>query len=322
MHNQEQDLDAVFAKIEEDEARAGKAGSGSQDVVQAIADSDGLVLLDELIREGHSKPAIAAALLPPGKDGRSKPRVHAGVIDGQRLLWLTSSGWASVGQGNRREVPPTSARVQHRLAIPRFASWVEYNVAPNTTHAGIFWNVALGNQAREFVEVHKQAAWSMTRMNVNAELARTNAQLLGGVYPDLIVVSNLPEEIQTPDGALLSRGEFRDAYHGRALSWQDLDVRHTPETVTAIEIELSAKSTPALDAKVRQHDAALSAGWWHEVAWVVDDADVLARLKRSGVGSRKGHCIIDAHDVGISASPLIDVQSDWWPALTFRKMRT
>ena len=319
MNDNGQELDNIFARIEEEEARVGKAGTGAQDVVQAIADSDGLVLVDELLREGHSKPAITAALLPPGSDGRSKPRVKAGVIDGQRLLWLTSSGWASVGQGNRREAPPTSSRVQHRLSIPRFASWVEHSVASKTLEAGIFWKVALGSQARDIIEVHKQAAWSMTRLNMNAELARTHAQLLGGVYPDLIVVSNLPEEIHTPDGASMSRGEFRDAFHGRALSWQDPAVRHTPETISAIEIELSAKSSPALDAKVRQHDAALEAGWWHEVVWVIDDDDVRVRLQRSGVGSRRGHCLVDAADVGVTSTPLGSIKSDWWPALTFSK---
>lgn len=315
------DLDGIFARIEEEQSKDGKLGSSAQDVVQAIADKDGLVLVDELLRESHTKAAIAAALLPPNNDGRSKPKLKAGVIDGQQLLWLTSTGWSSVGQSNRREAPPTSARVAHRLSIPRFASWIEHTVAPNTIGVGIFWNVAIGNQAREFIEVHKQTAWSMARMNVNAEAARMNASLLGGVYPDLIVVSNLPEEIRTPNGVTMTRGEFRDSYHSRAVSWQDPDIRETPETITAIEIELSAKSTPALDAKVRQHDAALSAGWWHEVAWVVDDADVLARLKRSGVGVRAGHCIIDAIDVGISSTPLVGVQSDWWPARNFNKVK-
>lgn len=315
-------LDDIFAGIAEQQAREGNLGSSAQDVVQAIADKDGLVLVDELLRENHTKAAIAAAIAPPSSDGRSKPKVKAGIIDGQHLLWLTSSGWTSIGQANRREAQPSSARVQHRLAIPRFASWIDFAVAPNTADAGIYWNVALGNLSRDFIEVHKQAAWSMTRLNVNADMARSNAPLLGGIYPDLIVVSNLPEAITTPDGQVLTRGEFRDSYHGRALSWQDPDVRHTPETITAIEIELSAKSTPALDAKVRQHDAALQAGWWHEVVWVVDDMDVLTRLKRSGVGTRLGHCIVDAAAVGITKSPLHSVNSDWWPALTFSKAKT
>jgi hypothetical protein len=317
MNDKETDLDAVFAKIEEEEAKAGKAGSGSQDVVQAIADSDGLVLVDELIRDGHTKPAIIAALLPPGNDGRSKPRVKAGVIDGQRLLWLTSSGWASVGQQNRREAPPTSSRVQHRLSIPRFASWVDYKVAPKTLGAGIFWHLAIGNKSRELVETHKQTAWSMTRLNTNAEAIAAHSQLLGGVYPDLIVVTNLPETIEVPEIGLMTRAEFRTKFHGNVMPWLDREGKSTPETISAIEVELSAKSSPALDAKVRQHDAALDAGWWHEVVWIVDDEEVVTRLRRSGVGTKPGHCLVDAADVGITNIPLGSFQSQWWPAITF-----
>ena len=317
MNDQAKDLDEVFARIEEEEAKAGKAGSGSQDVVQAIADSDGLVLVEELIREGHTKPAIAAALLPPGSDGRSKPRAKAGVIDGQRLLWLTSSGWASVGQQNRREAPPTSSRVQHRLAIPRFASWLDYKVAPKTIGAGIFWHAALGNKSRELVETHKQTAWSMSRLNTNAEAIASHAQLLGGVYPDLIVVSNLPETITVPENGTMSRQDFRTQFHHKLLPWIDLDGASTPETISAIEVELSAKSSPALDAKVRQHDAALAARWWHEVVWIVDDEEVVTRLRRSGVGSKPGHCLVDAADVGITNAPLGSFESQWWPARTF-----
>lgn len=317
MNDQAKDLDEVFARIEEEEAKAGKAGSGSQDVVQAIADSDGLVLVEELIRDGHTKPAIAAALLPPGSDGRSKPRAKAGVIDGQRLLWLTSSGWASVGQQNRREAPPTSSRVQHRLAIPRFASWLDYKVAPKTIGAGIFWHAALGNKSRELVETHKQTAWSMSRLNTNAEAIASHAQLLGGVYPDLIVVSNLPETITVPENGTMSRQDFRTQFHHKMLPWIDLDGGSTPETISAIEVELSAKSSPALDAKVRQHDAALAAHWWHEVVWIVDDEEVVTRLRRSGVGSKPGHCLVDAADVGITNKPLGSFESQWWPARTF-----
>lgn len=47
MNEKDKDLDKVFAKIEEEEARAGKTGSDSHDVAQAIADSDVLVLVDE-----------------------------------------------------------------------------------------------------------------------------------------------------------------------------------------------------------------------------------------------------------------------------------
>jgi hypothetical protein len=97
----------------------------------------------------------------------------------------------------------------------------------------------------------------------------------------------------------------------------DLDGRSTPETISAIEVELSAKSSPALDAKVRQHDAALSAGWWHEVVWIVDDEEVVTRLNRSGVGEKPGHCLVDAADVGITNTPLGFFQSQWWPARNF-----
>ena len=321
MNSNSSSLDDIFARIEEEEASTGKNGSGALDVVQSIADNDGLMVVSELVREGHSEAAIAAALLPPGNDGRSKARAKAGVIDGQRLLWLTSSGWSSVGQANRRESPPSSSRVQHRLAIPRFASWIEYDVSPKTFAIGLYWNVALGTKSRELIETYKQTAWSLARMNSNAEAIVSHSQLLGGVYPDAIVVSSLPETITLPTNQVLSRADFRRMYHSKSYSVHDLDSMSRPETISAIEVELSAKSTPALDAKVRQHDAALNAGWWNEVVWIVDDEEVATRLRRSGVGTKDGHCIVDASDVGITKTPVTSVTTDWWPALSFAHRR-
>ena len=317
MNSNSSSLDDIFAKIEEEEASTGKNGSGALDVIQCLADNDGLMMVSELIRDGHTESAIAASLQSPGNDGRSKPRAKAGVIDGQRLLWLTSSGWTSVGQSNRRESPPSSSRVQHRLAIPRFASWIEYDVSPKTTPLGLFWNVALGNKSRELIETYKQAAWSLARMNSNAEAISTHSQLLGGIYPDAIVVSSLPETITLPNNEVKSRADFRLTYHPKSFTAHDLDSIARPETISAIEVELSAKSTPALDAKVRQHDAALNAGWWNEVVWIDDAEEVATRLRRSGVGTKQGHCIVDASDVGISKTPVKGVVTDWWPAITF-----
>lgn len=321
MNDNNTSLEDIFAKIEQDEANTGKNGSGALDVIQCIADNDGLMVVSELVREGHTDSAIAAALLPPGNDGRSKPRAKAGVIDGQRLLWLTSSGWSSVGQGNRRESPPSSSRVQHRLAIPRFASWIEYEVSPKTSPLGLFWNVALGSKSRELIETYKQTAWSMARMNSNAEAISTHSQLLGGVYPDAIVVTSLPETITLPNNEVMNRKDFRRTYHPKSFTDHDFDSMGRPETISAIEVELSAKSTPALDAKVRQHDAALNAGWWNEVVWIVDDEEVATRLRRSGVGAKEGHCIVDAADVGITKTPVPSVKTDWWPAISFAQRR-
>lgn len=316
MKDETNDLDLIFCLLEAKAAKDGKSGSGALEVIESIAENDGLMLVTELLQEGHTKSAIALALQPPSDDGRAKPRAKAGVIDGERLIWLSSSGWASVGQSNRREAPPTSSRVQHRLSIPRFSSWIEYKVASQTRDSEIFWDVAIGSKAREMIERHKQVAWSLNRLQTNAELLVANSQLLGGVYPDLIVVSNLPDVINLPDGRILSRAEFRETFHPAASGLQDFGAKNSPETISAIEIELSAKSTPALDGKVRQHDAALAALWWHEVIWVVDDPDVVTRLKRSGVGSRPGHCFVDAGDVGISTAEHA-VVSQWWPASTF-----
>lgn len=316
MANANDDLDLIFHLLEEEATRNGKSGSGALEVIEAISERDGLALVDELLAEGHTRSAIAMALQPPSEDRRAKPRVKAGVVDGEKLLWLTSSGWATVGNSNRRETPPTSSRVQHRLSIPRFAAWLQHKVEPQTKEVGIYWDVAIGSRARELVERHKQTAWSLNRLQTNSESIEMNSQLLGGVYPDLIVVSSLPESIQLPDGRILSRLEFRNLFHPHSADLHDLDTKNSPETISAIEVELSVKSTPALDSKVRQHDAALAAHWWHEVIWVVDDAEIITRLKRSGVGTRAGHCLVDASDVGVSNIQR-QLSSQWWPASTF-----
>jgi hypothetical protein len=181
--------------------------------------------------------------------------------------------------------------------------------------------VALGNKSRELIETYKQTAWSLARMNSNAEAIVSHSQLLGGVYPDAIVVSSLPETITLPTNQVMNRADFRRTYHAKSYSVHDLESASRPETISAIEVELSAKSTPALDAKVRQHDAALNAGWWNEVVWIVDDEEVATRLRRSGVGTKDGHCIVDAADVGITKTAVNSVTTDWWPAITFTRRR-
>lgn len=158
-------------------------------------------------------------------------------------------------------------------------------------------------------------------MNSNAEAISTHSQLLGGVYPDAIVVTSLPETITLPNNEVMNRKDFRRTYHPKSFTDHDFDSMGRPETISAIEVELSAKSTPALDAKVRQHDAALNAGWWNEVVWIVDDEEVATRLRRSGVGAKEGHCIVDAADVGITKTPVPSVKTDWWPAISFAQRR-
>jgi hypothetical protein len=90
----------------------------------------------------------------------------------------------------------------------------------------------------------------------------------------------------------------------------------------AIEIELSGKSAPLVEAKLRQHDTAMQLGWWQAVVWITDDLSTLTRLLRSGLGQSRvhpGHYFLPGGAVGIGGYPAVPIgapvpATPWWAA--------
>lgn len=66
--------------------------------------------------------------------------------------------------------------------------------------------------------------------------------------------------------------------------------------------------------KVRNHDAAMSLGWWHACVWVTDDRTVAERLRRSVTergATRAGHYTAHTGDVGVAGAGERVVPSSW-----------
>ncbi len=76
------------------------------DLVTDVASAGGVALIEDLIRQGHSRAVIAAAIEPEGGDKRTRPLLRCSVVNGVELVWVTTKGWSQAGQPNRRESPP------------------------------------------------------------------------------------------------------------------------------------------------------------------------------------------------------------------------
>lgn len=242
----------------------------ASDVLDYIAEAGGVVFAADLLAAGHP-PAVVAALAQSGPDKRVRPRLALGVVAGHRLCWLRSSGWQAVGQPNRRECPPTERSLAHRLAAPNFERTIITHVVPPARASSVLVSVLRDKPLRDYVEERKGDAWAVVKA-AGADAATAAGRVLGGVYPDVLVVENWPS----------------DLYATRSGTWPSVGgdqgvVDDASDLLVAIEVELSGKATPVLAAKVAQHDTAMALGWWHAVCWVSDDADTLTRLQRAGI---------------------------------------
>lgn len=238
----------------------------ASDVLEHIAQAGGVVFTADLLAAGHP-PAVVAALSQPGEDKRVRPRLALGVVAGHRLCWLRSSGWQAMGQPNRRECPPTERSLRHRLAAPNFERAISAHVTTAARTSSVLVSVLRDKQLRDYVEERKGDAWTVVKV-AGSDAATAAGRVLGGVYPDVLVVENWPI----------------DLHESRSSTWPSVGGdQAASDLLVAIEIELSGKATPVLASKVAQHDTAMALGWWHAVCWVSDDADTLTRLQRAGI---------------------------------------
>ena len=287
-------LDAYFRAVEEkDPAARRRAGPSPADVLAYVDAADGLCRLDELTGAGFSEPLLLELLATPaGADRRSRPRLRGAVLAGERWVWPTTAGWSAAGRPNRREAAPSARTIGHRQAPRRMASWVEEHLAPAAAANDILVDPLVGADIRTWVTACISTAWSAVRVGGGA--AEEAGKLLGGVYPDLLVVESWPR-----DRIELGQRE-QHCYPGVRGAGETSE----PDWRVAVEIELAEKPDLMLAHKVAQHERARALGWWHAVLWVVDDRKVAERLQRALLAAGAGrapaaHYTADPADVGV-----------------------
>jgi hypothetical protein len=276
-----------------------------RNLVATIADEhDGCAQVDELVTQ-WPESALIAALSVNEQDKRKKPPLKAGVIGGQRMIWLTSNGWQQAGYSNRREHAPAATQIRHRTSGRIVDDWIASRVSERAANSVLVATLR-GGPLRAFVQEQVSTAWGSVRMG--GAQADEAGRLLGGCYPDLLIIESWPPELAARRNDLYPCLVGIDPSSG---VWEH-------ELRVAVEIELSPKSD--LSGKVRNHDAAMALGWWHCCVWITDDSNVATRLRRSLTtrsGLTPGHYTAHTADVGIDAIGPSTVPTTWgWASTT------
>jgi hypothetical protein len=267
---------------------------------------DGAAPLDEM-QQRWSTAIIEGALDRDPLDKRRGPRLKAGLVDGRRWCWLSTTGWQIVGKSNRREHRPSAGQMRHRFAGINCRRWLESELKPVGERVGILTTVLAGGPLRTFIEEQTSVAWGAVR--IGGPRGEESGRLLHGPLPDLLLIQSFPEE----------QAELRSRL------WPHLvGITSNPgglfdhELRVAIEIELSEKAD--ISGKIQNNQAAANLGWFHATLWVTDTPAVATRLLRSmralsTAGDEIAHHYF-AHtaDVGIDpAGPAVVTPTWQWP---------
>lgn len=285
-------------------------GDGRADETAALLEAiahlgDGVMLLDDILEDGHD-PEVISACLTPGEDKRKRPTLAAVTIGPWRVLSLTSSGFAAVSMAGRRPSNPSAATLRHRLAPRHARAALLDRVAPIARDRGVILDVISGGALRGYCEDRRGEAWNLIKSGTTAQDQQDASVVLSGVLPDLTVLESWHE----------------DALRHRPQVWPSssdpvaLIDPQSCELLIAVEIELTAKFSPeVLGLKVRRATVAQRLGWFSATIWAVDDLDIVERLRRASAFTTPGHYFLNAADLGIDA-PRVDLPAEarqpWW----------
>lgn len=273
------------------------------DLVADVAAAGGVALIDDLIRQGHPRAVIAAAIEPEGGDKRTRPLLRCSVVNGVELVWVTTKGWAQAGQPNRRESPPGSRTARHRTAPALLDRWIRA-MTPLLLEQDVLLTLDRGPGLRAACEEMTQRAWGLIRQG--GSTGQDAALLLTRPVPDALLVESWPAKDE-----LIA---WRDSSLYPHLGSED---RPESEMAVAVEIQYADSGTALLSQRLRAHDIAMRLGrGWHATLWVVDSLEVLVRLNRAGVfdtTKHPGHYVIEARDVGLGDHPPLNASNWSWP---------
>jgi hypothetical protein len=306
--------DALTALLATASAEAAAAASGApvRDAGTAclafIAEiGDGVMLLADVLAAGHSRAVVAALLAASATDKRVRPRLGLAEIHGSAVVWLKTGAWSLLGFPNRKEAPPTASSFRHRLAGHNFETALRAACEADMYLGRVMLDVLRGADLRTYVGTRIGDVWGPIRYG-GPEAAQEAGRLMGGVYPDVLVIENWPtasakvEEFPVPGQPTTYRSQ-------RLLSWPTnggTKPREDAEFRIACELELHSKHDPVQSAKIAAHDTAMTLGWWDAVCWVTDSDRVREKLLRSGLADRiahPGHYLMGGSTVGLGADP-------------------
>lgn len=307
------DLAACWTDV--DAAAGGPRGR----LLAAVADAGGWAFASALLDDGHDAAVVAAALRPDTADRRRKPPLAPDVLGGERIVLLTAKGWADVGQPNKRPQRPREDQVRHTVAPRQVAAWLASQVVPRITRAYPGTEVFVQHRAAA-IEAWRSTTEAMAWGLLTHPNKRANASPEVGVLtkaqhaprPDLIIVEEWPAS-DAVDGRVWP-GMARPTGQGNTGA---------PWTVrVAVEVELSHKRTPDLQAKIRRLSACQEVGSLDAVVWLVDTAGDAERLRRHGVGEAgidvSQHYLASTAACGITGAlpfALPRHLAGWWPTL-------
>lgn len=286
-------LDALITAARVEAATVATGGQVGE-VVRRLADADGALPVATLRTEGYPDDAITAAITPDSKDKRRKPRARLGIVAGQPMVWLTTTGWAASGRTSRRERHPDAESTAHAAAPSEVGGWLAARLAG---HHFARVGVATGEPVKAWAEQVKALAWS--RIQGAGDTTGTYGTLTGGIYPDALLV----ERWRDPSLYASAWGREPDAPEDAA------------EQLLGLEIELSAKRDEPLAWKVRRWASCLDLGAAAGVVWVVASQEVAENLAALGVGGQQHprQFLVAAHALGLAGEPLPDLPLTWWP---------
>lgn len=321
-HGTADDADPLAAFFPKQDAAPDPLGTAAiASLCERVAEAGGLAGVDDLVAAGTPAALIAAALTKP-KDKRRAAPLLAISVAGQRLVKPSAAGWEIAGFPNKRTGGSTlsEARLRHALAPGQFCRWANtvaerINVDEATLrHSATNAPEAMTELADRLIE----RSWEVIQRQMTHG-GRTFTKPEQAPRPDVLVMEEWGHASTHRPTQESVWGRLRRAHERETLA----QTEGKPTVLrVGIEIEVSAKATPDLAAKIERLDAALDLGGLDAVVWVVDDGKIAQRLARFGVGAHqpdKGvrHYFAAASRCGIDSDGLVAIPQGralWWAA--------
>jgi hypothetical protein len=281
--------------------------AGTRCLAYIAETGDGVMLLDDVLKAGHSRAVVAALLRQPNSDKRRQPALGLAEINDTATVWLKTGSWSLLGFPNRKEAAPTASSIRHRLAGHNFETALRAACEGPMYEHRIMLDVLRGADLRAYVASRIGDAWGPIRYG-GPEESKEASKLLGGVYPDALVVENWPTAMAKVAEQVVPGGPTTYVSQ-RLKSWPTnggTKPREDAELRIAVELELHSKHDPVQSAKIAAHDCAMALGWWDSVCWITDSDRVREKLLRSGLADRHahpGHYLMGGSTVGLGADP-------------------
>jgi hypothetical protein len=278
---------------------ATKGGGGAVGLVVArLARGDGSATVTTLTSEGFPENVIVAAVTTDLKDKRVKPRARLGIVAGEPMIWLTTTGWQSAGRSSGRERPPSAESASHAAAPGHINAWLKRVTEDLPVDVG----AVTGEPCRAFSDQVKALAWA--RIQGVGDTTGGAGSLTGGLVPDALIVERFANS-----------ETFTSAWGYDPATHDDV-----AEQTLALEIEDSRKASEPLRWKVERWEAATELKAVIKVVWVVRTATVRDRLFALGVGTtrRPEQLLVPGARIGLPGSELLaDSGSHWWPVRVY-----